>query len=163
MSSKIFRLATILFICPIVLSAQVSERKLSDTIQYLIAEITSLENEAYQQELFVLNFDPCNLEIHLTPRNNPDKWNIYSFWLPNLDENQMQLLPQKNGEWTLILKSMSLELLEDKRKEIQFSKDDDSGFTDTVMIYGADKDSLISIGKAMYFSIQQCKGLDRFK
>ena len=75
----------------------------------------------------------------------------------------MQLLPQKNGEWALILKSMSRELLNDRKKEIQFSKDDDSGYTTTVLIHGADKESLISVGKAMYFSIQQCKGLDRFK
>lgn len=135
--------------------AQVDERELRDTVQFITQEVERLNTLRFNQKIVKLNFDDCNLEIHKIPIENPDKWIVYSFWLPKLNEAKMQLLQKPEGEWHLVLRCDD--------SDIQFDTDTGSGWISEVSILSTEKEPLISIGQALYYATRQCKGLDRFK
>ena len=151
------------FVAQPFLLAQNQEKELGDTIQFIIDEIKSLTDVRFDQDAVKLNFDNCNLEIHQTPIGESDRWNVYSFWLPHLDEKKMQLQGQDDGSWQLILASASSKIQREREKEIQYDKDTGSGYTTQVVVYSSEKQPLIEIGQAIYYAILECKGLDRFR
>ena len=48
-------------------------------------------------------------------------------------------------------------------KTIQYSSSIPTGNVNKLNLYSDDKEPLIAIGKALYFAIKNCRGLDRFK
>ena len=148
---------TFIFIYPFLISvhAQVNEKVLADTVQFILQSSERLQCAGYEQQMLRLNFDDCNFEIHHTEKENPDRWNIYSFWLPHLDETKMRLVLQENNEWALILSA--------PQSEMQYDRNDGSGYTSQALLYADKKEPLVAIGQALFFATQQCKGLDRFK
>ena len=61
----------------------------------------------------------------------------------------------EDGEWKLKLVSPD--------KKIQFDATNSSGWVSEMHLSSKEKEPFIAIGKALYFAIKSCKGLDRFK
>ncbi len=136
------------------LSAQVSEKVLADTISFITNEIKALESMNYDQNAYRLNFEDCNLEYERKFKGEQDKWLIYDFWLADLDEEKMSLDFDEGG-WKMTLVSPG--------KKIEFDSSEGSGWVTEMHIYSADQAPIIAVGKALYYAIKSCKGLDRFK
>ena len=135
-------------------SGQQNEKVIADTIAFVTESINKLEGTKFQFECYRLNFDDCNLECEETTTEE-GRWTISSFFLPDLDEEKMKLLQQPGGEWTLILFSESM--------KIKYDEEDGSGLKEHVLLWSEKPEPLLEIGKALYFAIKSCKGLDRFK
>ena len=136
------------------LSAQVNEKVLADTVKFITNEITALESLNYGQKATRLNFEDCNLEYERSFKEDEDKWLIYDIWLADLDEDKMRLDFDEGG-WKLTLVS--------KGDKIEFDSSEGSGWVSEIHMYSGDQAPLIAIGKALYFAIKSCKGLDRFQ
>ncbi|WP_436517677.1 hypothetical protein [Ekhidna sp. To15] len=137
------------------LSAQVDEKVLADTIAFVASSISQLQHEDLKFKCYRLNYDDCNLECEESDTEKGGSWMISSFFLPDIDEDKMKLIQQENGDWTLILVSGSM--------KIKYDKEDGSGLKTNLVLYSKEKEPLLAIGKALYFAIKSCKGLDRFK
>jgi hypothetical protein len=136
------------------IKAQVNEKVLADTINFITSEVKVLESMNYGQNLYRLNFEDCNLEYERKFKGEEGKWLIYDFWLTDLDEEKMSLHFDEGG-WKMTLVSPG--------KKIEFDSNDGSGWVSEMHIYSADQAPLIAVGRALYFAIKSCQGLDRFK
>ena len=134
--------------------SQVNEKVLADTVKFLTDEISALESLNYEQKMYRLNFEDCNLEYERKFLGEEGKWLIYDFWLADIDEEKMSL-DFAEGGWRITLVSPG--------KKIEFDSNDGSGWVSEIHIYGKDQAPLLAIGKALYFAIKNCKRLDRFK
>ncbi len=134
--------------------AQVSERQLMDTISFLLSNITEVQSNSYTYEAFRLNMDDCNLEIQESNKADTTKWNIHSFWLPDLDESKIRILEQPDGEWGLIFESSEAW----KIKHVSAAT---SGRKSLMVIFREEKQLLIDVGQALFFAIKRCKSQGR--
>lgn len=134
--------------------AQVNEKILADTVSFITSEIKTLECLNYGQDTYRLNYEDCNLEYERTFFSDEEKWLIYDFWLADIDEEQMSLEFAEGG-WRITLVSPN--------KKIEYDATEGSGWVSEMHIYSKDQAPLLAIGKALYYAIKKCKGLDRFK
>ena len=135
-------------------SSQALEKQLTDTIDFISEKITSLETSGYSYELVRLNFDNCNLELHQEPKSDSTKYDFFAFWLMDLDESKMKILEQPSGDWGLILETR-------EQWKIKYVSENDSGRKNHIVIFSDDRQSIIAIGQAIYFSIGKCRSMDR--
>ncbi|MEO9482287.1 MAG: hypothetical protein ABJG47_02530 [Ekhidna sp.] len=133
--------------------AQADEVVLADTVKFIVNEVKSLESLNYGQNIYRPNFEDCNLEYERS-FSDDTQWLVYDFWLSDLDESKMRL-DSVEGEWQLKLVS--------SRKKIEFDATRGSGWVSEMHFYSKEKEPILAIGKALYFAIKSCKGLDRFK
>ncbi|WP_421763266.1 hypothetical protein [Ekhidna sp.] len=131
------------------------EKQLADTIDFATMQIQSLENESYNYNSFRLNYDDCNLEIHQAPKSDSTKWDVLAFWLVDLDETRMRLLEQSDGEWSLIVDTIS------EKWKIKYDSETDSGRRNSIILFSNDRKELIELGQALYFAIKSCKAMGR--
>ncbi len=136
------------------IKAQVNEKVLADTVQFITIKVDALESLNYDQNIYRLNYDDCNLEYKKSFKGEEDKWLIYDFWLVDIDEDKMSLEFDEGG-WKMILAANG--------KKIEYDSNVGSGWVSEIHIFSADQAPLIEIGRALYFAIKSCKGLDRFK
>lgn len=140
----------LLFLCVSNLAfTQPTDKQLRDTIAYAVEKIGALENSLYTYSAYPLNYDDCNLEILQQPIQDTTKWNIFSFWLADLDKSEMKVLQQPSGEWGLILQTK-------KQWKIKYDTQKDSGRKNHVVLFARDRQALIDIGKSIYFGINTC-------
>ncbi|MEM9339338.1 MAG: hypothetical protein AAGA66_11465 [Bacteroidota bacterium] len=135
--------------------AQVNEMKLADTVKFINQEISGLQSLNYNQESTRLNFDDCNIEYYRTMKNDTNHWEIYSYWLPDLDEHKMKV-EFSEGSWILKLTTLS-------DRKIKFDTTHGSGKVSTFSFFSEEKAPLIEIGQALFYAIRNCKRLDRFQ
>lgn len=140
-------------------TAQVDEIVLADTVVFITTAINDLESTRINQEIYRLNFDDCNLEMTISSKDTDEaSWSIEAFWLPDIDESKMRVVfLEKTEEWALQL------VCTDKARKIKGTSNFSTWNTFDLHIHSATKEPLISLGKALYYAIQSCKGLDRFK
>lgn len=131
------------------------EKQLFDTVDFATIRIQSLENGSFSYNSFRLNYDDCNLEIHQEPKGDSTKWDVFAFWLVDLDERKMRLIEQPEGEWSLILDTISGEW------KIKYDSERNSGRRNSIILFSKEKEPLIEIGQAMYFAIKACKSMNR--
>lgn len=157
MKFSLFVLIALLSVCQT--TAQVDEGVLADTVIFITTSINELKSTRVNQEIYRLNFDDCNLELTVRGKDADNaSWNIESFWLPDIDENQMRLAYlNETEEWAIRL------VCTDNSEKIKSSSNSFTGTKFELHIRSAKKEPLISIGQGLYFAIQNCKGLDRFK
>ncbi|MEP5612494.1 MAG: hypothetical protein ABJP45_09610 [Cyclobacteriaceae bacterium] len=135
------------------LFGQVDEVVLADTVKFISAVVSELKSERMTQEAVRLNFDDCNLEYTQSHTNR--RVDFIEFWLADLDEEKMRLeFNEKASEWSLKL------VCKEEKRRIQATG---SGMISKLYIYSSEKEPLISLGNALFYAIQNCKGLDRFK
>lgn len=135
-------------------NAQVNEKVLADTIVFITESVKALESFNYDQNIYRLNFEDCNLEYERSFKGEEDKWLIYDFWLADIDEEKMSLEFDEGG-WRMTLVTNG--------DKIEYDSNHGSGWVSEVHLYSADQAPLLTIGRALYFAIKSCKGLDRFK
>ncbi len=140
---------------PYVICAQQEQSSLTDTVEYIIEIVNEINSQKETYEIFRLNFDDCNLEIHQTFKTDSSRWNIHSFWLSDLNKDKLRLINQPHGEWSLILNSYS--------NKIRYDTEKSSGYRKSVVLFGESRDSLMHLGKAIYFAITMCQEQDRGK
>ena len=136
------------------LSAQVNEKVLADTVNFITDGIKILESLNYNQSAYRLNFEDCNLEYERTFKGEQDRYIIYDIWLADLDEEKMSLDFDEGG-WKMTVVS--------KGDKIEYNSSQGSGWVSEVHIYSEDQAPLIAIGRALYFATKSCKELDRFR
>ena len=149
------KLAFVLLVCSFSMAeAQVNEKVLADTIEFITKKVQALESLNYNQKIYRLNYEDCNLEFERTFKGEEDKWLIYDFWLAEIDKEKMSLEFDEGG-WKMTLVSNG--------DKIEYDSDSGSGWVSEVHFYSADQAPLLEIGRALYYAIKSCKGLDRFK
>lgn len=131
------------------------EKQLMDTIDFVTQEIQILTNSSYDYKAYRLNYDNCNLEIKQTPKGDSTKWDLFAFWFVDIDETKMKVLEQPNGEWGLILNTISEEW------KIKYVSETDSGRRNFIIMLSDDREQLIALGQAIYFAIKKCKSMNR--
>lgn len=131
------------------------EKQLGDTIDFMVQEMQLLENGSFTYEAYRLNYDNCNLEIRQIAKEDSTKWDLFAFWLMDLDESKMKLLEQPNDEWSLVLNSKS------EWWKIKYVSETDSGRRNFIILFSKDRDQLIPLGQAIYFAIKSCKSMGR--
>ncbi|SNT18976.1 hypothetical protein SAMN05421640_2749 [Ekhidna lutea] len=134
---------------------QKTEKQLMDTIDFVTQEIQTLTNSDYAYKAYRLNYDNCNLEIEQAPQGDSTKWDLFAFWFVDIDETKMKVLEQPNGEWGLILNTISEEW------KIKYVSETDSGRRNFIIMLSDDREQLIALGQAIYFAIKKCKSMDR--
>ncbi|MEP1035302.1 hypothetical protein [Ekhidna sp.] len=135
-------------------SAQVNEKVLTDTVEFITIKVKALESLNYGQNIYRLNYEDCNLEYERSFKSEEGKWLIYDFWLADIDEEKMSLEFDEGG-WKMTLVSTG--------DKIEFDSNNGSGWVSEVHMYSADQAPLVEIGRALYYAIKSCKGFDRFK
>ncbi|MEQ6167000.1 hypothetical protein AAOE16_07390 [Ekhidna sp. MALMAid0563] len=138
----------------LVTTAQNLEKQLMDTIDFVFEKIASLENSEYDYELVRLNFDNCNLELHQVPKSDSTKYDFFALWLMDLDESKMKILEQPSGEWGLILETS-------EQWKIKYVSEKDSGRKNHIVLFSYDKQLIVDIGQAIYYSIRLCREMGR--
>lgn len=149
---KITYIITILIFSSV--SAQMNEKVLADTISFITSEIKAFESLNYSQNAYRLNFEDCNLEVETKFNGVEDEWFIHDIWLSEIDEEKMSLEFDEGG-WKMTLVSPN--------KRIEFDSHNGSGWVSEIHIYNKDQAPLLAVGRALYYAIKSCKGLDRFK
>lgn len=134
--------------------AQVDEKVLADTVEFITGKVKGLESLNYGQNIYRLNFEDCNLEYERSFKSEEGKWLIYDFWLADIDEEKMSL-DWDEGGWKLTIVTIG--------DKIEFDSNSGSGWVSEMHMYSGDQAPLIEIGRALYYAIKSCKGLDRFK
>ena len=145
----------LIMLFPCIVSAQQKRTTLTDTIEYIIEKVHELSNQDKTYEMFRLNFDDCNLEIHQTFTADSSRWNIYSFWISDLDKNKLRLINQPHGGWALILNSY--------RSKIRYNTEESSGYRKSVVFLSEKRDLLLHLGEAIYFAASECQKQGRGK